>query len=66
MIPNERHAQDARIQSAALRHYASKCRAAARDGGNAAANPQDLAAWADRADKLADSYERLEIAHHRA
>ena len=61
MTPNERHAQDARLQSAALRHYAQKCRYAADDGGNAVASADQLKSWAERADKLADTYDRLQI-----
>lgn len=59
MTPNERHKQDASIQYAALMHYAQKCRYAAQDGGSAIATPEQLEAWAERADTLANVYMRL-------
>ena len=61
MSPKERHAADARIQSAALRHYAQLCRKKT-NGMVCGESVDQLNAWARRADQLADSYERLELA----
>ena len=69
MTPKERHAADASLQAAALRHYAVMCRnkadAIAR-GTDRPNIPECDVTWllgkAERADTLANAYERLEVA----
>lgn len=57
--PN-RSKSDARLQSAALRHYACKCRVRAQNpAGYALLTPDQLLELAERAEKLADSYDKL-------
>lgn len=61
--PAERHKQDARIQSAALLHYAHLCReklrGMARNTPNEIAACEQLETFAARADVLQRTYDKL-------
>ena len=63
--PKDRHLQDARIQAAALRHYATMCRSKlhgmSRDTENEIIAYEQLEGFGLRADKLANTYEDLMI-----